>query len=211
MDDLLHDLLLVVLVWMLFSCWPMWEISRQKGSPNKKKQPRRHGQSPPEPKPFPGLTRKPDCALCQNEGGVRASKPKPPPMMESKRGAPSSVDTSRQFCPQKKCRYYGWPGRGNIIANGHPGGGLWRQCHGKACGCYFLETTGTVFFGKRQAVPVLLFVLAALVEGLGIRAAGRVFGLDADTIQAWLVSAAGQLSGLAHHFLAQLDVEQASS
>jgi IS1 family transposase len=85
---------------------------------------------------------------------------------------------------------------------------LWRQCHCKACGCYFLETYGTLFFGKRQAVPVLLFVLAALVEGMGIRAAGRVFGLDPDTIQAWLVSAAGQLSSLATQFLAQLEVEQ---
>jgi len=128
--------------------------------------------------------------------------------MVSKRGTPSSVDTRRQFCPREKCRYYGWLGRGNIIANGHPGGGLWRQCHCKACGGYFLETSGTVFFGKRQAVPVLLFVLAALVEGMGIRAVGRVFGLDADTIQAWLVSAAGQLSGLANHFLGKLEVEQ---
>jgi IS1 family transposase len=208
MNELLHDLLLIILVWLLWAYWPMWEISRQPGKPIKKKRPRRHGQSSSEPKPFPGLTRKPDCPLCENELQTKASTPEPPPLMKSKRGAPSSVDTRRQFCPQKKCRYYGWPGRGNIIANGHPGGGLWRQCHCKACGDYFLETTGTVFFGKRQAVPVLLFVLAALVEGLGIRAAGRVFGLDPDTIQAWLVSAAGQLSGLAHHFLRDLDVEQ---
>ena len=208
MNELLHDLLLIILVWLLFAYWPIWEISRQKGSPLKKKHPRRHGQECAEPKAFPGLTRKPDCRLCQNEGVVRASIPEPPPLLESKRGAPSSVDTRRQFCPQQACVYYGWPGRGNIIANGHPGGGLWRQCYCKACGCYFLETTGTIFFGKRQAVPVLLFVLAALVEGLGIRAAGRVFGLEPDTIQAWLVSAAGQLSGLANHFLGELDVEQ---
>jgi IS1 family transposase len=208
MDDLLHDLLLVVLVWMMFSYWPMWEISRQAGGPTRKKRPRRRSKGPAEPESFPGLTRKPDCPFCENEARADASIPEPPPLMESKRGAPSSVDTSRQFCPQDECLYYGWLGRGNIIANGHPGGGLWRQCRCKACGCYFLETSGTVFFGKRQAVPVLLFVLAALVEGLGIRAAGRVFGLDHDTIQAWLVSAAGQLSGLAHHFLGELDVEQ---
>ena len=207
MNELLHDLFLIILVWLLFAYWPVWEISRQKRSPNKKRRVgRHHNKGSSEPKPFPGLTRKPDCPVCQVE--VRVGIPQPPPLMVSKRGAPSSVDTSRQFCPEKKCRYYGWPGRGNIIANGHPGGGLWRQCHCKACGCYFLETTGTVFFGKRQAIPVLLFVLAALVEGLGIRAAGRVFGLDPDTIQAWLVSAAGQLRGLAHHFLQDLDVEQ---
>jgi IS1 family transposase/transposase-like protein len=208
MDDLLPDLLLIVLVWLLFNYWPMWEISRQEGGPSKKKRTRQRSKGPPEPKPFPGLTRKPDCPVCENEAQARASIPEPPPLMQSERGAPSSVDTRRQFCPQDKCRYFGWRERGNIIANGHPGGGLWRQYYCKACGCYFLETHGTVFFGKRQAVPVLLFVLAALVEGMGIRAAGRVFGLDPDTIQAWLVSAAGQLSALATHFLRQLEPEQ---
>lgn len=208
MDDLLHNLLLIILVWMLFSYWPMWEISQQKRSPIKKRRLGRHRKGSPEAKAFAGLTRKPDCPVCQDEAQARASIPEPPPLMASKRGAPSSVDTRRQFCPQEKCRYHGWLGRGNIIANGHPGGGLWRQCHCKACGGYFLETYGTLFFGKRQAVPVLLFVLAALVEGMGIRAAGRVFGLDPDTIQAWLVSAAGQLSGLANHFLEELEVEQ---
>jgi hypothetical protein len=100
MNDLLHDLLLVVLVWLLLTYWSMWEISQQKGHPTTKKGPRRHRKGSTEPKPFPGLTRKPDCPFCEDEAGARASIPEPPLLMQSQRGAPSSVDTSRQFCPQ---------------------------------------------------------------------------------------------------------------
>ncbi len=57
-------------------------------------------------------------------------------------------------------------------------------------------------------MPILLLGLAALVEGLGIRAAGRVFGLDPNTVQGWLVAAAEQLSAFAAHFLVELEPEQ---
>jgi hypothetical protein len=129
--------------------------------------------------------------------------------MVSERGRPAEIDNSRQFCPHQDCRYYGcWVGRGNIIANGHPSGGLWRQYYCKACRHWFLETHGTVFFGRRQALPVLLWVIAALVEGIGIRAAGRVFGLDPSTVQSGLVAAAEQLSAFATYFLVGLEPEQ---
>ena len=94
------------------------------------------------------------------------------------------------------------------MANGHPSGGLWRQFYCKVCGRYFLETHGTVFFGRRQAVPMLLLVLAALVEGMGIRAAGRVFGLDPNTVESWLVLAAKQLMVFAAHVMVDLELEQ---
>jgi IS1 family transposase len=57
-------------------------------------------------------------------------------------------------------------------------------------------------------VPILLLVLAALAEGMGIRAAGRVFGLDPNTVQRWLGAAAAQLSTFASHFLVELEPQQ---
>jgi hypothetical protein len=52
--------------------------------------------------------------------------------------------------PQKQTlSYYGWVGRGNIRANGHPSGGPWRQWSCVVCGAYFLETHGTPLHGKR--------------------------------------------------------------
>ena len=57
-------------------------------------------------------------------------------------------------------------------------------------------------------MPILLLGLTALVEGLGIRAAGRLFGLDPNTVPCWLVAAAEQLSAFAAHFLVELEPEQ---
>jgi len=202
-----HDVVLVLYVWLLLNHWSLWELirlARRKPARKRKQKPQRSG----EPGSFPGLTQKPICQECEKEEQQRKGGVEAPPMIASGRGRPAEVDTSRQFCPDEGCRYYGWLGRGNIVANGHPSGGLWRQFYCRVCGRYFLETHGTVFFGRREAVPMLLLVLAALVEGMGIRAAGRVFGLDADTVESWLVGAAQQLTVFAAHMMVDLELEQ---
>src|SRR5262249_45446263 len=80
------------------------------------------------------------------------------------------------------CRYRGWLGRGNLRANGHPGGGPWRQFHCTACEGYFPEHHGTLVHGKQGAVELIVHVLACLAEGLGIRATARVFAVAPNTV-----------------------------
>src|SRR5438876_464207 len=76
-----------------------------------------------EPKPFEGLTQKPQCAACEHD----ANHPMPPaprrpdPMPPTNR-RPRVIDTSRHFCPHAGCDYRGWLGLGNLRANGHPSG-----------------------------------------------------------------------------------------
>jgi IS1 family transposase/transposase-like protein len=202
-----HDVVLVLYVWLLLNHWALWEIIRLAGGKPVRKR-KRKPQGSGEPGSFPGLTQKPICQECEKEEQQRKGGVEAPPMIVPGRGRPAEIDTSRQFCPAEECCYYGWLGRGNIVANGHPSGGLWRQFYCRVCGRYFLETHGTVFFGRREAVPLLLLVLAALVEGLGIRAAGRVFGLDANTVESWLVAAAKQMMGFAAYVMVDLEVEQ---
>jgi IS1 family transposase len=207
MSQAVHEAVLVVCVWVVLNQWSIWELIEREGRKPTRK--RRHkAQASGEPKPFPGLAQKPVCDECEKEGQGEACEVAAPPKMVSGRGRPAAVDTSRQFCPNEKCCYYGRVGWGNIVANGHPGGGLWRQFHCKACGCWFLETHGTIFFGRRAVVPMVLLVLAALMEGLGIRAAGRVFGLDPNTVERWLVAAARQMKGFAAYVLVDLELEQ---
>jgi transposase-like protein len=121
--------------------------------------------------------------------------------MTSTRGRRRHVDTQHQFCPEQICRYYGWIGRGNIRANGHPSSRLWRQLQCVVCGTYFLATHGTLFHGKRVPTERLVHVVAALAEGLGIRAVARVFAVDPNTVLAWLVEAADQLQAFSRYFL----------
>ena len=162
-----------------------------------------------EPKPFEGLTQKPQCAACEHD----ANHPMPPaprrpdPMPPTNR-RPRVIDTSRHFCPHAGCDYRGWLGLGNLRANGHPSGGLWRQLQCTSCEGYFLETHGTIFHGKREAVELLVRVLACFAEGLGIRATARVFEIDPTTVLQWLVEAAEQLQAFSAYFLCDVHVRQ---
>jgi hypothetical protein len=38
-----------------------------------------------------------------------------------------SIPANSEKQSAMECRYYGWLGLGNVVANGHPSGGLWRQ------------------------------------------------------------------------------------
>ena len=185
---------------MRHSMWP----SRGAGSPQPPVQP-----VPPQlkrkrsngPKSFVGLTQRPHCALCAYAANPPELQPprRPDPMAPTNR-RPCAIDTSRHFCPQAGCDYQGWVGLGNLRANGHPSGGLWRQLSCRSCHGYFLETHGTLLHGKRLAVELLVRVLACLAEGLGMRATARVFEVDPNTVLQWLVEAAEQLQAFSCYF-----------
>jgi len=139
-----YHLVVLGLLWlfvMLHYAWP----SRCVASPHKPAKP----IMPPrkrssDPKPFPGLTRKPPCAACEQAHEHGPQLPGcPPPRKVSTRGRPRQVDTSGHFCPHPTCASWGWVGLGNIRANGHPSGGPWRQRHCTSCDGSFQEIHGT--------------------------------------------------------------------
>jgi IS1 family transposase len=124
------------------------------------------------------------------------------------RGRHRHVETTGHFCPQTSCAYYGWVGWGNLRANGHPNGRRWRQLVCLGCRGYFLETLGTPFHAKQAAPDTLVWAIAVLAEGLGIRAVARVFEADPNTVLSWLVEAAEHLEAFSRFFLRDVDVAQ---
>jgi hypothetical protein len=204
-----YQLVVLGLLWlcvMLHDAWP----SRCVASPHQPAKPfmlpRKRSS---DPKPFPGLTRKPLCAACEQ---AHASAPQPPgcppPRIVPTRGRPRQVETSQHFCPYPDCAYQGWVGLGNLCANGHPSGGPWRQLHCTRCGGYFQETHGTPLHGKRVAPEKLVWAVGALAEGLGIRAVARVFEVDPHTVLQWLVEVADHATAFSRYFLHDVRVTQ---
>ena len=106
------------------------------------------------------------------------------------------------------CSYYGWLGRGNIRANGHPGGNPWRQFQCVSCLGYFHQLHGTPLHGKHISTDKLVWAVTALAEGLGIRAVARVFEVDPNTVLQWLLEAAEHLQAFSRYFLRDVHVEQ---
>jgi IS1 family transposase/transposase-like protein len=128
--------------------------------------------------------------------------------MRLTRGRRRQVDTTGHFCPHATCSYHGRVDFGNIRANGHPNGRRWRQLVCLGCHGYFLETLGTPFHGKQVDPDKLMWAIAALAEGLGIRAVARVFEVDPNTVLGWLVEAAEHLEVFSRYHLHDLHVEQ---
>jgi IS1 family transposase/transposase-like protein len=204
-DLFCQEVLLGILLWL--GCYiSLWWQRSPAVKPPPTQQPRR---SPRIPKPFAGLTIRPYCAACeQSQEYLDQPRLSPPPLITHKRGRPRTVDSHRQYCPKQTCAYYGWVGRGNIRANGHPGRKTWRQLHCVACDTYFLETYGTLFYGKPHPAERLVQVVTALAEGLGIRAAARVFAVDPNTVLAWLSESSAHLVAFSRSLLHDVHVNQ---
>src|SRR2546430_571235 len=197
-----YQLVLLGLLWlcvMLHYAWPN-EYAGGDQRPSKPLPPPRKPSS--DPHPFPGLTRTPPCAACEQAHAYAPQPPGcPPPRIVPTRGRPRQVETSQHFCPSPACAYQGWVGLGNLNANGHPNGGPWRQLHCSSCGGYSQETHGTPLHGKRVAPDLLVWAVGALAEGLGIRAVARVFEVDPNTVLAWLVEVADHAAAFSQYFL----------
>ena len=202
-DLTFYPLAWIFLIMVILLCHQLWRSGTSTSAAPKPPRAKR------EPQPFAGLTRKPDCELCAQQVRSHPQAPgAPPPRMIFTRGRRRHVDTSGHFCPHAACAYHGWVGWGNIRANGHPSGRRWRQLVCLGCHGYFLETLGTPFHGKQVEPDKLVWAIAALAEGLGIRAVARVFEVDPNTVLRWLVEAAEHLEAFSRYFLRNVHVEQ---
>jgi transposase-like protein len=175
-----------------------WRAMRRKPSGDKKA------------KPFAELTHRPICERCVTEAEEQdgETKKEPPAKIEHERGRPPEVDTSNHFCPEGSCRYYGWLDRGNIISNGHPSGGRWRQLKCVACGKHFQETVGTVFYGSRIPAQDIMRAIVTLREGVSPRKVARIFAVDKDTVVGWLVEAAMHSEAVIGYLMHNLHLTQ---
>jgi IS1 family transposase len=208
-DSLFDALLMLAWLWLCLLEWWAWRHGRPallQTTPRPAKSIKIRAK---EPTPFPGLIHKPRCDACEHAVAphLQASSA-PPPLLTFPRGRRRTVDTQHHFCPAHHCSYYGWPGRGNIHANGHPGSQPWRQLQCTHCHTYFQETHGTPLQGKRVSPQMLVWAIAAVAEGLGIRAVARVFEVDPNTVLQWLVEAAEHLKIFSQYFLHDVHVTQ---
>jgi transposase-like protein len=94
-----------------------------------------------------------------------------------------------QFCPNEECKRYGDIDKAEIIRYGKTTKGTQRYLC-KLCGQTFVETTGTLFYGKHTPRKDILETLAMLAEGMRISSISRVKGFKEDTVLGWLREAA---------------------
>jgi transposase-like protein len=113
-----------------------------------------------------------------------------------------------QFCPNEECERYGDIKSAQIIQYGKTAKGTQRYLC-KVCEKTFVETTGTVFYGKHTPRKDILETLAMLAEGMRISSISRVKGFKEDTILGWLREAAQQAEQVEGVLMKNYQVSQA--
>lgn len=154
----------------------------------------------------------PDCQSGPNQTGSagQAKTVRPWREVKSRRGAPKRVKTEGWACPNRECEYYGITDETvhALVGYGRHGQGERIQdfrC--QACGTKVSERWGTPLYRLKTSVKRIGEVLTALVEGLDVSAAVRVFGHSEGTIRTWLTRTGLHSERVHHHFFRNLVLE----
>jgi transposase-like protein len=112
------------------------------------------------------------------------------------------------FCWNPACRDYGKVNIGNIRRFGHTQKGTQRyQC--RTCDSTFVETIGTVFYGRHHSQETILECLALLAERTSLAAIHRVKGIKEETVMDWLRTAADHVERIEALLLANYQLSRA--
>jgi hypothetical protein len=146
-DLFFYELLLLGLLWLWVTLHYAWLCHRPAGDQRTSKPAKVPHKRSRDPNPFPGLSHTPHCAAWERaaQEPVAPLPLAPPPPIISSRGCPRQVETSEHFCPNPDCTYQGQVKLGNLGANGHRGGGPWRQLHSTVCDATFWRRTARRF------------------------------------------------------------------
>jgi transposase-like protein len=114
----------------------------------------------------------------------------------------------QSFCWNAGCSAYGQLDLGNIRKFGRTPAGIQRyQC--RICHHTFVETIGTVFYGRRRSQETIIDCLAMLAERNSLAAIHRVKGVKEETVMAWLCIAAAHVEQIEALLLANYKLSRA--
>ena len=95
------------------------------------------------------------------------------------------MNVSTCYCRHQGCWLYGRTGKKArlVFDDWHRGAPRFRCA---VCSTRMSARTGTAYSGIRTDEMTYQYAVTALAEGLALRATGRMFGLDKDTLCSWL-------------------------
>lgn len=112
------------------------------------------------------------------------------------------------FCWNPSCPDYGKVHLSNIRRFGRTEAGCQRyQC--RTCKGTFVETIGTVFYGRHHTQETIIECLALLAERTSLAAIHRVKGVKEETLVAWLRVAAQHVERIEAMLLANYRLTRA--
>ena len=86
------------------------------------------------------------------------------------------------FCRNMACRDKYQVGKGNIVSHGKGR----QRCKCKSCGHTFSYRQGTMFYGLRSDVQMVMWAVGLVAWGCPLAAIVAVFGVDERTVADWM-------------------------
>lgn len=120
------------------------------------------------------------------------------------------IEANNTFCPNKSCKDYGLQDHGNIGKSGKYGKEKSRQLlYCKTCGKRFAATKATAFFGLHLSDELIRQIIHHAAEGVGVRATGRLLGIDKDTVNRVILRAGEHCEQVLSNLLNSLKMSEA--
>lgn len=116
------------------------------------------------------------------------------------------MNPQEQFCPNMECRARGKVGKGNIVAHSQKE----KRCKCTACGKTFSIRKGTALYGLKKSTELFVVVVTLIANGCPVQAVVMAFGLDEETVRAWVRKAGLHCEGIHTYFMEKesRDLEQ---
>jgi transposase-like protein len=114
------------------------------------------------------------------------------------------------YCPNKDCKFYGIPGKGNIIGNGtyQISNKRVRKYICCECGRVFNDRTDTFFDNLRKDDSVIKLALKMVIKGMSIQAIAGLLEVQPATVSNWLFRAAKQCETVNEELMKYLNISK---
>lgn len=119
------------------------------------------------------------------------------------------VELGLCFCPNEHCKDYGLRGLANLTRQFSYGVNKDRHMlYCRSCKTRFAQTRCTAFFGSKFSSVQIGSILRTTAEGVGVRATGRILGLDKDAVNRVVLKAGEHCAKVLENLLVQLDLTE---
>ena len=125
-----------------------------------------------------------------------------------KRGAkPKFTDV---YCPNQDCKFYGIPGKENVVGNGtyQIKNKRVRKYICRKCGRVFNDRTDTFFNNLRKDEFIIELALKMSIRGMSIEGIADVLEVQPVTVSNWLFRAAKQCEKVSGNLMKDLNVSR---
>lgn len=118
------------------------------------------------------------------------------------------LEIGNYFCPKHDCKDYGIRHKGNLNVQFTYGKNGRHMLYCTTCKSRFSETSCTAFFGAKYSAEQVGSIIRCTAEGNGVRATGRILGLDKDAVNRVILKAGEHCQMMMDNLLVQLGLTE---